>query len=65
MGYQVLIGSAYEAVYRDERCGCDQAALRPRHTGGKWVVIYPRAVYQIEDPAEWGKIGPDSKLPTI
>lgn len=48
MNYQVFIGLVY-----DRQEGPDKSS---------YVAVYPKAVYWIDDPCDWWKVGPDQKV---
>jgi len=64
MNYQVCIGIAYERLDYKIPCTCEQNNCL-RHRDGFYVVIYPRAVYCIEDPDDWWKPKEEDKIPSV
>ena len=56
MNYQIYIGYA-APINRKQRCcfpGCGLSIEEcGKHTNSYCVAIYPRAVYEIEDPERW------------
>ena len=49
MDYQVYVGWAYNEALDEYIC----------------VAIYPRAVYEIDDPDDWWKTDPENRIPVI
>jgi hypothetical protein len=46
MNYQVYVGYAQNIITKE--CGC--------------IVIYPKAIYWIEDPCDWWKCEPENRI---
>jgi hypothetical protein len=68
MPYEVYIVAAFFEAVPGAKCICPKSAQLvscPAHRQDIWVAIYPRGVYQIDDPDDWWKVTPDMKIPVI
>lgn len=59
MNYQVYVGGAYINPTSGAKCICPDEKMRyvncKAHRREFWVAIYPKAVYKIEEPSNWGQ----------
>jgi hypothetical protein len=65
MKYRVFIGRAYEELDPSIACICAEDDDCPKHRDGFYVVIYPKAVYSIDDPDDWWKIEEENKIVVV
>jgi len=64
MNYQVYVGYAVNIPEPGEKCSCPAGTQRvgcPVH-GGCCVVVYPRAVYEVEEPSKWWDTQPENRI---
>ena len=66
--YQVYVGYA---LPKDEKKVCQSDGCNlpwkkcKKHINFYCVAIYPKAVYQIEEPSDWAKVGPEDRIPIL
>lgn len=57
--FTVYVGYAYEETKKGAKCICPGKKIQlvkcPAHRRYYCLVIYPKAVYEIEDPSKWGE----------
>ena len=64
MDCQVYVGYADNIPGPGEKCSCPAGTQRigcPVH-GGCCVVVYPRAVYEVEEPSKWWDVWPEDRI---
>ena len=68
MDYQVYVGYAVPSN-ENEKCrtiGCNLSWKKcKRHSNDYCVAIYPKAVYEIDEPSDWAKYDPENRLPVL
>ncbi len=68
MSYHVYVGYAYSEAEEGARCICPGGEIQythcPAHKHYYCVAIYPRAVYEIEQPWKWWDIYPENRIST-
>ena len=68
MDYQVYVGYA---LPKDERGACQYSDCNlpwkkcKRHVNFYCVAIYPKAVYEIEEPSDWGSARSENRIPIL
>lgn len=57
--FAVYVGYAYKEAKEGAKCICPSKKIRlvdcPAHRRYYCLAIYPKAVYEIEDPSQWGE----------
>lgn len=64
MNYQVYVGYAGNMPALGAKCSCPPGSQRtycPVH-GGCCVAVYPRGVYEVEEPSKWWDTQPEDRI---
>jgi len=64
MNYVVYVGRAYESLDVGIECSCRKSiATCVKHKEGFYVAVYPKAVYAIDESADWWRQKPEDRIP--
>ena len=65
--YQVYIGRVYKELDHNLTCNCSSKGIDrcDKHKDGFYVVLYPWAVYEIQEPGDWRKAAPLDRISVI